>query len=386
MPLFNEKSLIEDYFVEQLQVRSGRRWRFVGADELEREAVEEPLLTSAFIRTLKSLNKDIGISDDEIKQVLNELKLRGSGSEDSKKILNYFKDGVPIKFEKERVVKYVKLFDYENIANNDFVISRQITHQAGDKQIRNDIILYINGIPLVNIECKNPASLTETWYNAFMQILGYERDVPELYKYIQIGVASDNKAKYFPTTPWQQDGEPRYYEWRDGSKDSIDSTIEMLMPETLLNIIRNYLFIRIERGATTKVITRYMQYRAAEQISSRVLNNIEGKNHKNKGLIWHWQGSGKTLTMIFAANKLYRHPELQNPTVFFVVDREELETQLSDEFNALDITKPEVVDSIHALRKIILHDEYRGKRGIFITLIHKFRPKSYLSSKKNSMP
>jgi type I restriction enzyme, R subunit len=374
MPLFNEKSLIEDYFIEQLQVRSGRRWRFVGTDELEREATDEPLLTSAFIRALKSLNKDICIGDDEIKQVLNELKLRGSGSEDSKKILNYFKDGVPIKFEKERVVKYIKLFDYETIANNDFVVSRQITHQAGDKPIRNDIILYVNGIPLVNIECKNPASLTETWYNAFMQILGYERDVPELYKYIQLGVASDNKAKYFPTTPWQQDGEPRYYEWRDGGRDSIESTIEMLMPETLLNIIRNYLFIRIERGATTKVITRYMQYRAAEQISNRVLNNIEGKNAKNKGLIWHWQGSGKTLTMIFAANKLYRHPELRNPTVFFVVDREELEGQLSDEFNALDITKPEVVDSIHALRKIIQHDEYRGKRGIFITLIHKFRP------------
>ena len=374
MPLFNEKSLIEDYFVEKLQDKSGKRWKFVSADELEREAIEEPLLTPTLIRALKRLNTNISVSDDEIKQVLNELKLRTSGSEDSKKILNYFKDGVPIKFEKERVVKYVKLFDYENIANNDFVVSRQITHQAGDKHIRNDIILYINGIPLVNIECKNPASLTETWYNAFTQILGYEKDIPELYKYIQIGVATDNKAKYFPTTPWQQDGEPRYYEWRETNKDSIDSTIQMLMPETLLNIIRNYLFIRIERGVTTKVITRYMQYRAAEQITNRVLNNIEGKDAKNKGLIWHWQGSGKTLTMIFAANKLYRHPELQNPTIFFVVDREELETQLSDEFNALDITKPEVVDSIHSLRKIIRHDENRGKRGIFITLIHKFRP------------
>ncbi len=374
MPLFSEKSLIEDYFVEQLQERSNKRWRFISADELERESQEEPLLTPAFIRALKRVNKDISIEDGEVKQVLNELKLRGSSSEDAKRILNYFKDGVPIKFEKERVVKYVKVFDYDNIAKNDFVISRQITHQAGDKPIRNDIILYINGIPLVNIECKNPASLTETWYNAFTQILGYERDVPELYKYIQIGIASDNKAKYFPTQPWQQDGEPRYHEWREINKDSIDSTIQMLMPETLLNIVRNYLFIRIERGATTKVITRYMQYRAAEQISNRVLNNIQGKTDKNKGLIWHWQGSGKTLTMIFAANKLYRHPLLQNPTVFFVVDREELETQLNDEFNALDITKPEVVDSIHALRKIIQHDENRGKRGIFITLIHKFRP------------
>ena len=152
MPLFNEKSLIEDYFVEQLQVRSGKRWRFVVSDELERESQEEPLLTPAFIRALNRLNKDICIEDGEVRQVLNELKLRGSGSEDSKKILNYFKDGVPIKFEKERVVKYVKLFDYVTVANNDFVISRQITHQAGDKQIRNDIILYVNGIPLVNIE------------------------------------------------------------------------------------------------------------------------------------------------------------------------------------------------------------------------------------------
>src|SRR4030065_859123 len=86
--------------------------------------------------------------------------------------------------------------------------------------------------------------------------------------------------------------------------------------------------------------------------------------------------------LIFAATKLYRHPELQNPTMFFVVDREELETQLSDEFNALDITKPEVVDSIHALRKIIQHDECRGKRGIFITLIHKFRPEELAELQK----
>ncbi len=357
-------------------------WKFFSPDDLDREATEEPLLTAAFIRALKSLNADIGIGDDEIKQVLNELKLRGSGSEDSKKILNYFKDGVPIKFDKERVVKYVKLFDYDTIVNNDFVVSRQITHQAGNKQIRNDIILYVNGIPLVNIECKNPASLTETWYNAFMQILGYEQGVPELYKYVQLGVASDNKAKYFTTQPWQQDDERRYYEWRETGKDSIDSTIQMLMPESLLNIIRNYLFIRIERGKTTKVVTRYMQYRAAEQISNRVLCNMEGTTDKTKGLIWHWQGSGKTLTMIFAANKLYRHTELQNPTVFFVVDREELETQLSDEFNALDITKPELIDSIYALRKIIQHDEYRGKRGIFITLIHKFRPEELAQLQK----
>jgi type I restriction enzyme R subunit len=366
--------LIEDYFVEKLQEKG---WKFVSSDELERENLEEPLLTPALVRALKRLNAKIGVSDEEIKQVLNELKLRTGGSEDSKKILNYFKDGVTVKFEKERVVKYVKLFDYalfenKDNVNNDFVISRQVIHQTGDKQIRNDIILYVNGIPLVNIECKNPASLTENWYSAYRQIKEYEKTVPEPFKYIQIGVAAEQVARYFPTAPWQE--ETLTHQWREPSKDTVDSIIEMLKPETLLNIIRNYLFIRIERGATTKVIARYMQYRAAEQICNRVLNNIEGKETKDKGLIWHWQGSGKTLTMIFAANKLYRHPALQNPTIFFVVDREELENQLYEEFSALDITKPEVIDSIHALRKVIRHDEDRGKRGIFITLIHKFRP------------
>jgi type I restriction enzyme R subunit len=369
MPLFSEKSLVEDYFIQNLQKKG---WKFVAADNLERESLEEPLLTPTLIRSLKRLNANIGIGDEEIKQVLNELKLRTSGSEDAKKILNYLKDGTPIKFEKERVVKYIRLFDYEDTQNNDFIISRQVIHQSGDKQIRNDIILYINGIPTVNIECKNPTSLTENWYTAYKQIKDYEKQTPEPYKYIQIGIAAAETARYFATAPWQE--ETLTHMWREPNKDPIDSTIEMLTPTTLLNIIRHYLFFRIEHGATTKVITRYMQYRASEQIVNRVLGYLQGKETKNKGLIWHWQGSGKTLTMIFAANKLYRHPTLENPTIFFIVDREELQEQLYQEFTALDITKPETIDSINALRAIIKHDENRGKRGIFITLIHKFRP------------
>jgi len=368
MPLFSEKSLVEDYFIQNLQEKG---WKYVPANNLERENLEEPLLTPALIRALKRLNANIGVGDEETKQVLNELKLRTSGSEDAKKILNYLKDGIPIKFEKERVVKYIRLFDYEDKQNNDFIISRQVIHQSGDKQIRNDIILYINGIPITNIECKNPTSLTENWYTAYKQMKDYEKTVPEPYKYIQIGIAAAETARYFATAPWQE--ETLTHMWREPNKDPIDSTIEMLTPNTLLNIIKHYLFFRIERGATTKVITRYMQYRASEQIVNRVLGYLQGKETKNKGLIWHWQGSGKTLTMIFAANKLYRHSTLENPTIFFIVDREELQEQLYQEFTALDITKPETIDSINALRAIIKHDENRGKRGIFITLIHKFR-------------
>ncbi|HDL15159.1 MAG TPA: HsdR family type I site-specific deoxyribonuclease, partial [Euryarchaeota archaeon] len=133
-------------------------------------------------------------------------------------------------------------------------------------------------------------------------------------------------------------------------------------------------FYRVEMGEATKVIARYMQYRASEKIVQRVLNNLEGIEDKKKGLIWHWQGSGKTLTMIFAANKLYHQKQLENPTIFFIVDRNELEDQLRGEFFSLDIIEPEIIGSINELKRVLEYDDGRGKRGILITLIHKFRP------------
>lgn len=132
MPLFSEKSLVEDYFSQRLQ---GKGWKNVPADNLERESLEEPLPTANLIRALKRLNADLAIGEEEVKQVLNELKLKSSGVEGAKQILNYFKQGIPIKFEKERVVHYVKLFDYDKIENNEFILSRQVIHQFGDKEI-----------------------------------------------------------------------------------------------------------------------------------------------------------------------------------------------------------------------------------------------------------
>jgi len=318
MPKFTEKSLVEDYIVEKL-IEKG--WIFVPASELERESFSEPLLLNNLVRAIKRLNADKGIGDEEIKRVLNELKLKGSGIEGLKQILNYLKFGVPIKFEKERVVKYVKLFDFDNIDNNEYIASRQVVFH-GRLDIRPDIMLYINGVPLVNIECKNPASFSENWFDAYRQIKSYEKTVPELYKYVQIGIAAEQIARYFPIVPWQE--EVKTSQWKEEGKDPLDSTIEMLSKDTLLDIIQNFLFFRVEMGNATKVITRYMQYRAARKIVNRVIGNLRGEEEKNKGLIWHWQGSGKTLTMIFAAHKLYHQKILENPSIFFIVDRIEL--------------------------------------------------------------
>ncbi len=365
---FDEKRLVEDYIIKQLEEKG---WRFVPANALERDSYEEPLLIPNLRRALERINKESGIGDEEINKALNELKLTGTGIEGAKRILNFYKFGIPVKFEKEKVVKYIQLFDFQDIENNEFIVSRQV-YFYGREAIRTDIILYVNGIPLVNIECKNPTSLTESWHTAYRQIKDYERLVPELYKYIQIGIGAESIARYFPIVPWQD--EPVIHEWRDEKKDSIDSTVEMLSRNILLDIIKNYLFYREWRGEATKVITRYMQYRAANKMVDRVIKNLKGEEKKNKGLVWHWQGSGKTLTMLFAANKLYYAKELENPTIFFIVDRIELEDQLYKEFYSLDIVKPEIIGSVDELKGILQFDDYRGKRGVFITLIHKFRP------------
>ena len=196
---FSEKSLVEDYFIKKLEEKG---WRFVPADDLERDAYEEPLLIPNLVRSLERINRDAEPGNEEINKVINELKLTGAGVEGAKKILNFYKFGVPVKFEKEKVVKYVQLFDFVGIENNEFIITKQVYYQGKDR-IRTDIILYVNGIPLVDIECKNPTNISESWFNAYKQIKDYEKIVPELYKYIQIGVAAESQARYFPIVPWQ---------------------------------------------------------------------------------------------------------------------------------------------------------------------------------------
>ncbi|MEM0381073.1 MAG: HsdR family type I site-specific deoxyribonuclease [Nitrososphaerota archaeon] len=369
-----EKVLVEDHIIRKLDDKG---WKYISNDLLERESLEEPLLIPILKRSLKRINPWIG--EEEINNIINTLKFTPQGIEGAKKILNYYKFGVPVKLEKERIVRNAHLFDYENIENNEFIVSRQVINK-GIETIRNDILLYVNGIPLVNIECKNPTDISSKWEDAYIQIKNYERIVPELYKYVSIGVAAEAIAKYFPIVPWLE--EVPIYEWKEDGKDSLDSTIDMLEKPRLLDIINNFLYYRIERGNATKVLARYMQYRAANKIFNRVISNMEGIETKNKGLIWHWQGSGKTLTMIFATNKIYRDKRLGNPTIFFIVDRIELQEQLFNEMVALDMPTPELIESINELKQIIQHDDYRGKRGIFIVLIHKFRPEELIELQK----
>ena len=220
--VFNEQNSLEDYFVNKLQ---GNGWKFIASADLERDSLNDPLCALTLMRAIKSINDDKEMGEEEMQKCINELRFTGQGQEGSKRILNLFKFGVPIKFEKDRVIRYVKIFDFEHFEHNEFVVSKQVEYQNGNEVRRADVVLYVNGIPLVIIECKNPVTYTNGWVDAYRQIKGYERDVPDPFKYIQIGVAAKTVAKYFPIVPWLDD--VNVEEWKAEGKDSIDSTIDM---------------------------------------------------------------------------------------------------------------------------------------------------------------
>jgi len=364
-----EKKLIEDWAIEKLKEKG---WNYIESEKLNRLSFDEPLLVEDLKKKILEINKDTELTEEDLNAVINKLKYAPTDQNGHKEILSYLKYGVPIKTEKERIVKYIKLFDYKNLQNNDFVVTNQFKF-VGKENIRLDILLIVNGIPLVNIECKNPYTDKRDYFDAYKQIKRYEKTAAELYKYIQIGIGFAEVVKYFPIVPWLDDVRQEIWKWEGYKED--EAIFEMLKPETLLDILKNFIFVREFRGEMTKVIARYMQYRAANKIYQRVIDNLEGKTDKNKGLIWHWQGSGKTLTMIFSAHKLYFEEKLENPSIFFIVDRRDLEKQFDEDFlSTLDLGnfKHEKIVSINALKEILTHDDYRGKRGVFLTLIHKF--------------
>jgi type I restriction enzyme R subunit len=363
----SEKRLVEDYIVKQLEAK---KWKLVDANLLKREDLSEPLLIPDLINAIKRINRGIELTESDLNRVLSELKLAPANMEGAKTVLRCLKLGVPVKLEKERTVKYIQLIDYVNLENNDFVASRQVRF-VGVDEIRVDIILYVNGIPLVLIECKSPAKPYSTLEGAYKQVKRYEQTVPELFKYVQFSIAAEWNANYFPNTT--EGKETPQEKWRvEGIEDEVDAIVEMLDKETLLDLLRHFIFVREVKGEYTRVMARWMQYQATNRIVERVIKNLKDKDERKNGLIWHWLGSGKTLTMIFAANKLWIQNIPENSTIFYIVDRIELEEQLRNEYEALETTLPslERIETIKELLEILKH----GKRGVFLTLIHKFRP------------
>ena len=263
----------------------------------------------------------------------------------------------------------VRLVDAANPAHNQLVVTNQWIYQAGAVEKRFDVVFVVNGLPIVIGEAKTPTRSAVTWFDGAFQVNEiYERQVPAMFVPNVFSFATEGKLLRYGTIrmpidiwgPWRtRENEP------EGSLADVRRTVEsMLRPEVVLDILQNFtVFATDKKHRRIKIICRYQQYFTTNQIVERVV-----KGYPKKGLIWHFQGSGKSLLMVFAAQKLRLHPRLGNPTVIIVVDRIDLDTQITATFNAADVPNMVGVATRQELQDLLGQDV----RKVLITTIHKF--------------
>lgn len=258
----------------------------------------------------------------------------------------------PVQGEATR--RTLQVVDFRNPANNLLTVTRQFRVKAERTRIP-DVVVHLNGIPVVVIECKSPINHKDKTGEAFDQIRQYERDIPRLFLSNVFNIVTDGTNCLYGST-----GSPSKFfaAWRDPwprlASDFTDDLSKglwcLLEPSRLLDLIAHFVVFEKTEEGTIKKMCRYQQFRAVNKIVERV---VEGRHRR--GLVWHTQGSGKSLTMVFAALKLKIHltvdsAQLTNPNILVLTDRVDLHDQISTTFTACGLPNPTPVESIRELR------------------------------------
>ena len=272
------------------------------------------------------------------------------------------------------------LVDFEHPANNDFLVVRQLTVVAPDgRHIRPDLIVYLNGLPIAVIELKDPADEAAKLGIAIDQLRRYARTVEDLFVPNMLLVASDGLLTRVGTIT---SGASWFMPWRPatGGEPTLEALIRGLFaPEALLDYLRScVVFEEDERGDIAKKVAGYHQFRAVQKARAQVLAALKPPAGINTtvdagkgGVVWHTQGSGKSLTMLMLAGALVREPALKNPTIVMVTDRNDLDDQLFGTFargRALLRQAPIQAESRAHLQELL----DRASGGVIFMTIHKF--------------
>lgn len=297
----------------------------------------------------------------------------------------FLAEGVDVEYRKgDRIVgDKVWLIDYKEPERNEFLVVNQFTIIEGNSNKRPDIILFVNGLPLVVIELKNPADENTDIHGAFNQLQTYKRSIPSLFQYNCLLIVSDGwEALYGSLTASKQFFVP----WKSiEGKAVADEDIPqievmargMLNKNVLLDLIRHFTLFHQNKDQLNKIVPRYHQYfavnKALEETKRATGFGKSGEKHGDKraGVIWHTQGSGKSLTMVFYSGKLVL--ELNNPTLVVLTDRNDLDDQLFDTFSqSQDLLRqtPVQANSREELKKLLSV----SSGGIVFTTIQKFLP------------
>jgi type I restriction enzyme R subunit len=307
--------------------------------------------------------------------------------ENNRWFLDLLKNGVAVEYKDTTTAEMrggrVRMIDFDNPANNDFLVVRQLTIAGpSGKTIRPDLILYVNGLPLVIIELKDPANAAANLNMAIDQLGRYKETAPDLFVPNLLLVASDGLLTRVGSIT---SGRQRFTPWRPatGGEPTLEALIrELLAPEPLLDYLRScVVFEEDERGNIVKKVAGYHQFRAVRKSRASVIAAMArphpsplpgGEGVKGQGgVVWHTQGSGKSLTMLMLAGTLVRAAEMTNPTLVIVTDRNDLDDQLFDTFAmGRDLLRQEPVqaDSREHLKNLL----DRASGGVVFTTIHKF--------------
>jgi type I restriction enzyme R subunit len=369
---FTELNTVENLVRDRL-VRPDLGWDFVSGKDLDR-GLDSALVESTLRDVLVKLNPEIAAEPERADEVLYRLRatllsVRTDGLVRANEEFRAWLVGDrSMPFGENNSHVPVRLIDFDDLSNNDFVVSTQVTFAVGAIEQRFDLVLWVNGMPLVVGEAKTPKRPAITWLDGADQIhTRYERNVPAFFVPNVLSFATEGKELYFGSigmplqlwAPWRPDG--AYLVSLAGVEEAAAA---LLKPGVILDILRSFtVFATDKKHRKIKIIPRYQQYYTANQIVDRV---VAGRI--KKGLIWHFQGSGKSLLMVFAAQKLRLQAELRNPTVLVVVDRVDLDTQITATFNAADVPNTVTTERRQELQTMLR----QGVRKIIITTIHKF--------------
>ena len=353
---------------------SGLGWHYLGPQDLPRQP-QEVLVEDHLREALIRLNPEIAAQPDRADDVLYKLRaiLMGVRTDGLVKANEEFaawltgERSMPFGENGEHVT--IRLIDFDDPEQNQYVVTTQYTLRAGGTEKRADLVLLANGIPLVVIEAKTPVRSSESWLDGALQVhRDYERNVPELFVPNVFSLATEGKEFRYGSIglpvdlwgPWRIEADAEAPALQQIQK----AVSSMLRPHVVLDLLANFTaYATDKKKRRIKIIARYQQYDATNRIVERVV-----AGHPKKGLIWHFQGSGKSLLMVFAARKLRLHPALKNPTVLIVVDRIDLDTQISSTFYAADTPNLVKADSRAELQRLLEQDV----RKVIITTIFKF--------------
>ena len=337
-------------------------WEYVSPDEALRLRGGKTGLVfkEIFINQMQRLNS--GFMDHLLaEEVIKKLETVLPNIEGNFTAWKYLKGLGTIFVPGEKRERNIKFLDTEDVDRNTFHVTDEFEFTNGTKTIRPDIVFLVNGVPLLLIETK-AAYKIEGISEALEQVKRYHRECPELLAVLQV-YALTHILKYYYSATWNT-SEKLLFNWKEEVSGDFESLVKTFLDrERVIKLLVDFLMFTRQDDELKKVILRPHQMRAVDKIVERAEDST-----KKRGLIWHTQGSGKTYTMIVAAQKIIENPIFENPTVIMLVDRNELESQLFGNLAALGIENVEVAESKKHLQDLLSRD----RRGLIVTMVHKF--------------